>query len=91
MSNYAEQLRREQEIYQDDDQVHDLPAAYHWWSERYVLPKLQSLGVASCDDFFTSPIVEIASRRQEATRVVSVGSGNGDLEVGSPSASRPRA
>jgi hypothetical protein len=32
--------------------VHDLPPIFHYWSNRYLRPKLEALGVSDPDDFF---------------------------------------
>ena len=80
----ARKLRLEQEIeqYRDDDGVHDLPPVHHYWSERYVKPKLQSCGFGDEFEFYLKYILRTcAAAGDEPVNIVSLGSGNGDLEL----------
>lgn len=78
------QRRLEQEIarYRDCVNVHDLPEIYHFWSHRYVRPKLLACGFKDVDDFFLQNLLAVARQRpEERHRVASIGAGNCDLEV----------
>lgn len=81
--DYDERLAAERATFSDQDDVHgNLPEAAHRWSARHHLPKLNALGVPSIDELVTG---EIARRATKATRevvVLSLGSGNGDKELG---------
>ncbi|MEM7482403.1 MAG: class I SAM-dependent methyltransferase [Acidobacteriota bacterium] len=81
----AERRRLEQEIarYRDCVNVHDLPAIYHFWSHRWVLPKLQACGYEGVDHFFSSHIATQcrSGDRAKTHGVISIGAGNCDLEV----------
>jgi SAM-dependent methyltransferase len=80
---YAERLEREKEVFADQETVHeDLPPSFHHWSNRHVLPKLTELGVASLDEFVLAPLEQRARSRDTELVVLSIGSGNGDLELG---------
>lgn len=77
-------LRLEQEIarYRHCENVHDLPEIYHWWSHRYVLPKLQACGFAGLDELFLHYLAEVSGREPSRDHeVVSLGAGNCDFEV----------
>jgi SAM-dependent methyltransferase len=78
----ARRLELELARYQDCTEVHDLPAIFHYWSRRYVLPKFLTCGIADLDELFLSYL--LAACRSEPRReqiVVSLGAGNCDLEV----------
>ena len=81
-SSYILRVLHEIRFYQDCEQVHDLPDIFHYWSNRYLLPVQQQFGFSSPDDFF----VQYARRCYQqqpgkALNIVSVGAGNGELEV----------
>jgi len=79
---YASRIETEVARYRDDENVHDLPAIYHYWSGGHVDPLLAELGYESLQTFFVDPILERARTSVGRTvRVVSLGSGNGDLEL----------
>jgi SAM-dependent methyltransferase len=80
---YEQRLRAECVTFADQVNIHDaLPPAFHHWSERHVRPKLRALGVDSLTDFFVDPLVEQASRLTRDAVVLSIGSGNGEQELG---------
>lgn len=63
--------------------VHDLPQVHHYWSNKFLRPKCEELGFSGTDDFYLT-FIKDALRRGGAggqSRIISVGSGNGDLEV----------
>jgi SAM-dependent methyltransferase len=78
------ELRMWQELkrYRTVENVSDLPPIYQYWSDRYVAPKLRAIGFDSIDDFFMAPLMRrCADHPDRAVTVVSVGSGNAELEV----------
>jgi SAM-dependent methyltransferase len=81
--SYTERLAREKEVFAGQDALHeDLPPSFHYWSNRHVLPKLAELGVSSLDEFVLTPLEKAARSRNGELVVLSVGSGNGNLELG---------
>ena len=64
-------------------EVHDLPPIQGYWSNRYVLPLIQSFGFAGLDDFWASEIASAlgAPSQADGARILSLGSGNCDFEV----------
>jgi SAM-dependent methyltransferase len=81
-ASYKERVARELENYRNVANVHDLPEIYHYWSERYVRPLLGEVGVQSIDLFFAEQVAQrCASHEGSTVRVVSLGSGNGEVEV----------
>src|SRR5215510_10333527 len=83
LESYAERLRREIELFGAIERVHDLPEIFHFWSNRYVRPKLESvLGVSNIDDFFIKYIREFCTAHPgKEIRIVSIGAGNSDTEI----------
>ena len=75
-------MAREIERYREVENVHDLPAIYHWWSQRFLADKMKACEIEGVDEFFLGPIAT-ACRRSDGARVevVSLGAGNCDLEV----------
>ena len=79
MSGYEKRIRQEIETYRDVENVNDLPPIYHYWSARYLTPKLAEVGVEFAR-FYLSYCAAACERRPEA-QFVSIGAGNCDFEV----------
>ena len=72
----------ERAFYKDCADVHDLPPIFHYWSNKYLRPKLEAFGFSTPDDMFRKYLLEQVRRRTQGTlRFVSVGAGNCDLEI----------
>ena len=76
--SYDERVRAEKLQYDACEDVHELPEIFHYWSNRYLKPQLESYGFAGPDDFFLKSLEQVAG---ETILALSVGSGNCDLEV----------
>jgi SAM-dependent methyltransferase len=62
--------------------VHDLPDIHHYWSQRYVMPLLEEVGASGIDDLWRREIAAQCRRCDpESATLVSVGAGNGELEL----------
>jgi SAM-dependent methyltransferase len=82
ISAYSEKFNIELSKFQNLETVHALPDIYHYWSPKYLLPKLQALGFGSLVGFFLRYISEGCNRRKpDISKVVSLGCGNSDFEV----------
>src|SRR5262249_11800134 len=46
-AKYGSKLNLELDFFRNRTAVHDLPEIYHYWSNKYLLPKLESLGIGS--------------------------------------------
>jgi SAM-dependent methyltransferase len=80
---YDAKVSAELERYADQEEVHDLPAIYHFWSRSYCLPLLQELDFQGLNDFLDRHVADqCAKRAPERARLVSLGAGNGDTEIG---------
>src|SRR2546430_2119783 len=79
---YRARLQAEERVYKDCASVHDLPAIFHYWSERYIRPKLEAFGFNGPNGMFCRYLSEQCERRKnDRKRFVSIGSGNCDLEI----------
>lgn len=88
---YDRQLAQEIARFEADVNVHDLPPIFHYWSNRYLRPKLESLGFSHPDAFFTRFLERAYHQAAGGTRrFVSVGAGNCDTEVRIAAALRER-
>jgi SAM-dependent methyltransferase len=81
-ASYHARVIAEKGIYEDCVNVHNLPGIFHYWSDRYVRPKLEPFGFSSPAGLFKKYLAEQCERRNNcALRFVSLGSGNCDLEI----------
>jgi ubiquinone/menaquinone biosynthesis C-methylase UbiE len=81
--DYSAKISAELGLYAEKEEVHDLPVVYHFWSERYCLPLFKEMGFTGLEDFLDRHVAEQCARRApEHARLVSLGAGNGDTEIG---------
>ncbi len=79
---YEQRVAAEKNIYNECVNVHDLPGIYHYWSNRYVRPKLEAFGFSSPQHFFCEQLATQCRRDLSLKQsFVSVGSGNCDIEI----------
>lgn len=80
--SYETKLEQEIRIYRDVANVHELPPIYHYWSNKHLRPKLESLGFSNPDEFYMRYIAQLArSTTQSICNILSLGAGNCDTEV----------
>src|SRR6476469_10837298 len=79
-SDYAARLVAEQEIYAEQEVVHDLPPIFHVWSNQTLKPMMDAVGIDSVDGLFASALESAYRERThgEPARFVSIGAGNCD-------------
>ena len=81
-SRYAHRVQQELETYNAIENVHDLPAIAHYWSEKYVAPLFRPFGFANSIEFFRSYVARICGERPaETVAILSVGAGNCASEI----------
>lgn len=81
-SEYATRMAEEREIFADQVEVHDLPAIFHYWSNRYLRPKFELAGFSHPDAFFANYLERACAEASSSpARFASLGCGNGDTEV----------
>lgn len=79
---YQSRIEAETAIFNDQTEVHDLPAIFHYWSNAYLRPQLEAFGFSNPDEFFAMYVQRAhvdASKRP--ARFISIGAGNCDTEV----------
>jgi SAM-dependent methyltransferase len=80
--SYEAKVEQEIRLYRDVANVHELPAIFHYWSNKYLRPKLESLGFKDPDDFYVQYITRLArSNAPLPCKILSLGAGNCDTEV----------
>ncbi len=80
--SYRFKLVQEHLIFDDQQKVHDLPAIFHYWSNRWLRPKLESFGFSNPDEFFAHFLaLSHADAVVRPARFISLGAGNCDTEV----------
>jgi len=77
--SYEDAIAAEQKIYENNVAIHDLPPIFHYWSNRYLLPKLQSCGFNSQNEMFLTHLEKACLGA--TPHFVSLGAGNCDLEL----------
>ena len=81
-SVYSEKFSAELSRFENVENVHALPDIFHYWSGKYLFPKLRALGFDSLAGFFVHYISESCNRRKaDISKIVSLGAGNSDFEV----------
>lgn len=79
---YRARMAQELDAYSECHDVHDLPEIFHYWSDKYVRPMLEAVGVSNPDQFFARFLKLSAERVGTDEPVfVSIGSGNCDTEA----------
>src|SRR5262249_55520087 len=67
------------------ENVHDLPAIFHVWSSKYVVPKIDEvfgMSILGLENFYAKYISRYAKENpSEDVVIASIGAGNGDFEV----------
>jgi SAM-dependent methyltransferase len=84
-SQYGARVAAEILRFREEIEVHALPPIFHYWSDRYVRPKLESFGFSHPDGFFLTYIeaccARAGSNSERRKHIISLGAGNCDTEV----------
>lgn len=79
---YGRKLKEEIAIYAPQLKVHDLPSIFHYWSNKYLAPMFREAGFSSIEEFFAKNLQQTMARMERPFhRIVSIGSGNCDVEI----------
>ena len=82
LSGYTRKLQSEMSFYKECEHVHELPDIFHYWSNKYLAPDMCRFGFSNPDEFFAYNIKRfMAESTKQRIRIVSIGSGNCDLEL----------
>jgi SAM-dependent methyltransferase len=76
-----ERVAKELEAYSSSENVHDLPPIAHYWSNRYLVPILQSVGFSSVAEMFQHYIRKSIQSSPQRSNLLSIGSGSGTTEI----------
>jgi SAM-dependent methyltransferase len=81
-ASYLARVAMENEVYAFDTNVHHLPEIHHYWSNKYLLPKLESFGLSDEKHLFEKYLLDrCAAGAGQMQRFASIGAGNCDLEI----------
>ena len=81
-SEYDRKMRQELSTYEQNVNVHELPAIFHYWSNTHIRPLCEAAGFSAIDEFFATHLMQSADHAAAARpRFLSVGAGNCDTEV----------
>ena len=81
-NQYASRVSAEIATFEHNSFVHDLPAIFHYWSNKYLLPTIQPFGFIHPDDFFIKQAaMALDADRTTHASLISIGAGNCDTEV----------
>lgn len=81
-AKYTARVAAEIATFQNNVEVHDLPAIFHYWSNKFLLPMIEPFGFVHPDDFFIKQLVRVIESGQHQHAVfISIGAGNCDTEV----------
>lgn len=65
------------------EEVHALPEIHHYWTGKFIVPLFAEIGYGGIDDLIERNVVEQCRRcSPRSARLVSLGAGNGDYELG---------
>ena len=59
---YQQRIAAERENFDACEEVHALPPIYHYWSNRYLRPRLEMFGVSHPDAFFAKYLADCYGR-----------------------------
>jgi SAM-dependent methyltransferase len=75
-------MKNEIDAYTAIENVHDLPAIAHYWSEKYLIPILLQFGFRNSVEFFRTYIGRICANQSNSTvAILSIGAGNAATEI----------
>ena len=81
IDEYQIKLNQEKETFKNDINVHELPDIFHYWSNKYLKPMLNEVGIEGIDHFFASYLFKASKNLSDHPRFISIGSGNCDIEI----------
>jgi GT2 family glycosyltransferase/SAM-dependent methyltransferase len=80
--DYSSRLSKEIDNFKQLENVHELPDIFHYWSNKYLLPKLLQFGFASFTEFYCLYMQRLCQAfSQETCHFISIGAGNCDIEA----------
>lgn len=80
-ADYERRVAAELAFFEDMAQVHALPGIFHYWSHTHLLPRFAAHGYLHPVDFFAREFERQRARLGRPLRAISVGAGNGEIEL----------
>lgn len=79
---YADRLEAEIANFKNVRNVHDLPEIFHYWSQKFLLPKFQALNIPGVTELFVIYVADACrSHHGHICHVASLGTGNCETEI----------
>jgi len=80
--NYEARIKAQIEQYRQVENMHNLPDIFHYWSNKYLRPKISAvLEVDSINDFYAEHLFRAAKKNAGPYRFASLGAGDCSLEI----------
>lgn len=80
--DYARKAASEQRHFEKIESFNPLASIIGWWAPRYLTPRVQQLfGTSTHIQFYADPIARICRQTGRTVRVLSIGSGDGTVEL----------
>lgn len=82
VEKYQQRITEEVARFREVTDVHNLPESFHYWSNKYLLPKLRPFGFGNSEEFYLGYMSRACSAQPEREcHIISVGAGNCEMEV----------
>ncbi len=82
MSSYRDRIKEQIKQYAREVNIHELPDIFHYWSNKYLRPRFESvLGANDLYSFYGNAIDAALGRKEGSSRILSVGSGDASNEI----------
>jgi SAM-dependent methyltransferase len=79
---YEQRINEEVARFREVIEVHNLPDSFHYWSNKYLLPKLRLFGFGNSEEFYLGYMSRACLAAPERQcHIISVGAGNCEIEV----------
>ena len=79
-TKYQASIKKELSHYKNQINIHELPPIHHYWANKYLKPKVMSLGYNSITEMFYDYLHKV-NKIYRHINILSIGSGNCDLEI----------
>ncbi|MGE3433337.1 MAG: trans-aconitate 2-methyltransferase [Ramlibacter sp.] len=81
-NEYERKLHEQKQQYVNAATVHDLPAIFHYWSNKHLRPRLRLVtGADSAVEFYGNAFLRSASKSSYTAQFASLGAGDATIEV----------
>jgi len=81
-NDYENRLERQKHQYAEGAEIHALPAVFHYWSNKYLRPRIEEIfNVSTVRDFYANGFAELLSTKPDHLKFVSIGSGDCSTEI----------